>query len=397
MILSGGLFHRLLIFFPTNTIIFSFVIPNQVPAQHTWKGIFNLLIDPDDLIAIELRRRYVFKMIPMLNPDGNLIRYCIYSVFLIINSKRYVILSIMISLSVFIFISFYHIWSQLFFQSSFSPALNYICFNYFTWTNYVSSNNKIRSNQLSCLVCIISLHRSLQLFSSFLIFFPVYSPLSFSLHYNSQPLLFLYFFSTSITTFPLPFLYLILYLFSTSFIGVYRGHFRMDQMGENLNRYYCNPNRIKQPSIFAAKSLIEHYAQNRKLCFYLDLHAHASKRGCFIYGNVLEDVNDQIQNQLYCKLISLNSAHFEYEACLFNREHMKRVDPGDMLKGSHIRIFYFSLYSAVFNDVYFFYILPPTAFLLLLFFSFLFFLFFSIIFQQCVFSLSFLKRFSFLI
>ena len=93
----------------------------------------------------------------------------------------------------------------------------------------------------------------------------------------------------------------------------------------------------------------------------------------------------------------LNSAHFEYEACLFNREHMKRVDPGDMLKGSHIRIFYFSLYSALFNDVYFFYILPPTAFLLLLFFSFLFFLFFSIIFQQCVFSLSFLKRFSFLI
>ena len=42
----------------------------QVPAQHTWKGIFNLLIDPNDLQAKELRKRYVFKIIPLLNPDG---------------------------------------------------------------------------------------------------------------------------------------------------------------------------------------------------------------------------------------------------------------------------------------------------------------------------------------
>ena len=150
MILSGGLFHRLLIFFPTNTIIFSFVIPNQVPAQHTWKGIFNLLIDPDDLIAIELRRRYVFKMIPMLNPDGNLIRYCIYSVFLIINSKRYVSLSIMISLSVLIFISLYHIWSLLFFQFSFSPALSYICFNFLY--GLITYLQMIRYGQINYLV-----------------------------------------------------------------------------------------------------------------------------------------------------------------------------------------------------------------------------------------------------
>jgi hypothetical protein len=122
--------------------------------------------------------------------------------------------------------------------------------------------------------------------------------------------------------------------------GVYRGHFRMDQMGENLNRYYGRADPVTQPSIFAATSLIEHYASNKKLCFYLDLHAHASKRGCFIYGNVLDDVNDQIQNQLYCKLVSMNTAHFEYEACLFSREHMKRTDPGDMHKGQYIHIRY---------------------------------------------------------
>jgi hypothetical protein len=44
-----------------------------------------------------------------------------------------------------------------------------------------------------------------------------------------------------------------------------------------------------------------------KLAVYLDFHAHASKRGCFIYGNVLDTFEDQVQNQLYCKLIAMNT------------------------------------------------------------------------------------------
>ena len=68
------------------------------------------------------------------------------------------------------------------------------------------------------------------------------------------------------------------------------------------------------------------------MAMYLDLHAHASKRGCFIYGNVL-DCEQQVQNQLYCKLIAMNTAHFDYEGCLFSRDHMQRVDPGDRSSG----------------------------------------------------------------
>ena len=99
--------------------------------------------------------------------------------------------------------------------------------------------------------------------------------------------------------------------------GVYRGHFRMDQLGQNLNRYYVDPDPKLQGPIFGAKRLIDHYAGTQKLALYIDLHAHASKRGCFIYGNVMDRLEDQVQNMLFCRLIAMNTPHFDYEGCLF--------------------------------------------------------------------------------
>ena len=58
--------------FPAKEIVFvsARVHSGEVPAQHTFKGILDLLTDPNDLRAKELRARYVFKLIPILNPDG---------------------------------------------------------------------------------------------------------------------------------------------------------------------------------------------------------------------------------------------------------------------------------------------------------------------------------------
>ena len=96
----------------------------------------------------------------------------------------------------------------------------------------------------------------------------------------------------------------------------------MDQYGNNLNRYYSNPDSIQHPAIYAAKSLLDFYAAEGRLSMYLDLHSHASKRGCFIYGNIMNSVEEQVQNQLYCQLIALNTPHFDYQSCLFSKEHM---------------------------------------------------------------------------
>lgn len=38
----------------------------------------------------------------------------------------------------------------------------------------------------------------------------------------------------------------------------------------------------------------------------MDLHAHPQKKGNFIYGNSIENVNEQIETQLYPKILSFN-------------------------------------------------------------------------------------------
>ena len=62
------------------------------------------------------------------------------------------------------------------------------------------------------------------------------------------------------------------------------------------------------------------------VAIYIDLHAHANKRGCFFYGNFFEDEQQQVENMLYPRLVALNSPHLDFEHCVFSEKNMSSFD-----------------------------------------------------------------------
>lgn len=60
------------------------------------------------------------------------------------------------------------------------------------------------------------------------------------------------------------------------------------------------------------------------------MHAHASKKGCFMFGNNLTGEN-QLMNMLLPKLISMNSLNFDFVECSFSEKMMNVKDKKDGL------------------------------------------------------------------
>ena len=61
---------------------------------------------------------------------------------------------------------------------------------------------------------------------------------------------------------------------------------------------------------------------------YVNLHAHAAKRGVFIYGNYCGNAVKQAVNML---IVSLNSPHLDFEHCVFSEKNMYTADKRDGL------------------------------------------------------------------
>ncbi|XP_046740154.1 cytosolic carboxypeptidase-like protein 5 [Diprion similis] len=65
------------------------------------------------------------------------------------------------------------------------------------------------------------------------------------------------------------------------------------------------------------------------LFLYIDLHGHASKKGVFMYGNYFDDAEDTIMCMLLPKLMSINNANFHFTSCNFAERNMYLIDKRD--------------------------------------------------------------------
>jgi len=85
-----------------------------------------------------------------------------------------------------------------------------------------------------------------------------------------------------------------------------------------------------QPTIYGTKQLILQQHAYGNLKVYIDFHAHAGKRGGFMFGNSLKGP-EQVENIMLAKLISMNSISFDFGECSFAEQNMTVKDKRDGL------------------------------------------------------------------
>lgn len=118
--------------------------------------------------------------------------------------------------------------------------------------------------------------------------------------------------------------------------GVYRGYWRNDIYGTNLNRVYSEPDPKLYPTIYASKTAVLHEHKLARLKAFIDLHGHCTKRGCFIFGNSIDQQTDEsLEQLLFAKVLSLNTVNFDHNECSYNdAENNKKDKKGDARSGS---------------------------------------------------------------
>lgn len=68
---------------------------------------------------------------------------------------------------------------------------------------------------------------------------------------------------------------------------------------------------------------------------YVDFHAHASKRGGFMFGNFHKDERKQCDNITFAKLVAMNCVNFDITECNFSDRIMAIKDKnGQSREGS---------------------------------------------------------------
>ncbi|XP_073993304.1 cytosolic carboxypeptidase-like protein 5 isoform X1 [Rhodnius prolixus] len=241
------------------------VHPGETPSSFVLNGMINYLMTSVDMPANILRKNYVFKIIPMLNPDGvfhgnyrtdtrgtNLNR--VYNnPSLIYHPSIYGARALLL----------YHHFGREILQVSTAPV----------WDPYIDST---KITKIEDGVSDLSLEKQ--------------GIVKSSENLDSKSI-------TAVSN-------------SKNYIGDYQPEKKEDDSLHVPGRYGPEP-------------------LESGLFLYIDMHGHASKKGIFMYGNHFKDILSNIECRLLPKLISINSPHFHFDSCNFSERNMFTKDKRD--------------------------------------------------------------------
>lgn len=285
------------------------VHPGETPSSFVLNGFLNLLLNRDDPVAVQLRRLYVFKLIPILNPDGVARGHYRTDTRGVNLNRMYLNPSLTYHPSIYAaraLIRYYHYGFEKE-DMNFDNLAEFLndndneeedlssvddnrqgLNNDNKLTKKVShmsleENNKNEENtktELWCCKCkmnIIKLEDTMPGISNLMPTFNHSNPLS-------------------------------------------TGKGMCRNCGTSVSKTSSNEAMEE-----AGANKCEHgdYNLNESgLFMYLDMHGHASKKGIFMYGNHFEEFEKNIECMLLPKIMSLNNHNFHFTACNFTERNM---------------------------------------------------------------------------
>ncbi|XP_009459371.1 PREDICTED: cytosolic carboxypeptidase-like protein 5, partial [Nipponia nippon] len=275
------------------------VHPGETPSSFVFNGFLDFILREEDPRAQMLRRMFVFKLIPMLNPDGVVRGHYRTDSRGVNLNRQYLNPDAELHPAVYgakAVLLYHHVHSRVLPGSP-------------DWRTYISplstsslstksSNHSIRSSALSLEAALSELEKANNLRNS-----PSTWHASTYFSPSQEPRL------SGAPAAELGSKDRAVWILPSS------------QTAE-----HCEEEARRPPPAPLPETILP---QDSGLAYYVDLHGHASKRGCFMYGNSFSDENDQVENMLFPKLISLNSPHFDFTGCNFSEKNMYAKDKRD--------------------------------------------------------------------